>query len=195
MQRFTYFMGRKHVTFYPGMTRLPEGSAPRTNNISHTITVDAEIPKGGAEGVLICLGGDTAGWTLFMKEGKLIYHYNWFDMERYEIVSKTAVPEGEVELQCEFMNETNILGGPATVRLLINGKEVAKGRVEKQPFGRFGIECLDVGMDNLSPVCKGYAHKLPFAFTGKIKKVQMDFEGPMAEMSPVEKLEMQARMD
>jgi arylsulfatase A-like enzyme len=192
--RPSYFYGRKQVTFYPGMVRLPEGSAPKTHNITHTITVDAEVPKGGVEGVLVCLGGDTAGWSLYVMDGRLVYHYNWFDMERYEVFSKTRVPEGKVELKCQFTNETKIPGGPATVRLFINSEKSGEGKIEKQVRGRFGTESLDVGMDALSPVSKSYADKRPFAFTGKIEKVQFDFgDGP--DLSPAEKLEMKLKMD
>ncbi len=68
-------------------------------SITHTITVDAEIPDSGAQGVLVCLGGDTAGWTLYVRDdGKLVYHYDWFDMERYQAVSDRAVGTGPVEL-------------------------------------------------------------------------------------------------
>jgi len=192
--RPSYFYGRKEVTFYPGMVRLPEGSAPKTHNITHTITVNAEIPKGGAEGVLVCLGGDTAGWSLYILDGKLTYHYNWFDMERYEVVSKSPVPEGKVELKCEFTNESKIPGGSATVHLFINGKAAGEGKIKKQVRGRFGIESLDVGVDALSPVSKAYADKRPFPFTGKIEKVLFDF-GDGTDLSPEEKREMKLKMD
>lgn len=90
--RPSYFCGRDSVTFYEGMVRLPEGSAPKTHNLTHTIAVATEIPDGGAEGVLVCLGGDTAGWTLYIRDdGHLVYHYNWFDMERYDVVSDRPV--------------------------------------------------------------------------------------------------------
>ncbi len=107
--RPSYFYGRNSVTFYPGIIRLPEGSAPKTHNITHTITVYAEIPQDGAEGVLVCLGGDTAGWSFYIMDRKLVYHYNWFDMERYEVFSNIDVPAGKVELKCHFVNETEIL--------------------------------------------------------------------------------------
>ena len=192
--RPSYFYGRKEVTFYPGMLRLPEGSAPKTHNITHTIAVNAEIPKGGAEGVLVCLGGDAAGWSLYILDDKLVYHYNWFDMERYEVVSKKKVPTGKVEFKAEFINESKIPGGPATVSLFINGEKSGEGRIEKQVRGRFSTESLDVGMDTLSPVSKSYADKRPFAFTGWIEKVRFDF-GDGTDQSPAEKLEMKLKMD
>ena len=192
--RPSYFYGRKSVTLYPGMIRLPEGSAPKTHNVTHTITVDARIPKGGAEGVLVCLGGDTAGWSLFMMDGKLVYHYNWFDMERYEVVSRRKVPAGKVELRCHFENETDVPGGPATVTLYINGKETGIVKIEKQVRGRFGLESLDVGVDAATPVSRAYADKQPFWFTGEIEQVRFDF-GDGTELSPREKLEQHIKMD
>lgn len=192
--RPSYFYGRDSVTFYPGMVRLPEGSAPKTHNITHTITAYAEIPPEGAEGVLVCLGGDTAGWSFYIMDGKLVYHYNWFDMERYEAVSDRNVPAGKVELKCLFVNETKILGGPASVTLFINGEQAGTCRIEKQVRGRFSVETLDVGVDALTLVSKAYAHKRPFWFTGSIENVRFDF-GDNIELSPEEKLRIKLAMD
>ena len=189
------FHGRESVTFYAGMTRLPEGSAPKTHNITHTITVDAEIPDDGAEGVLVSMGGDTAGWTLYMRDdGKLVYHYNWFDMERYEVVSDREVPTGPVEIRCEFVNESEVPGGPATVSLLIGDEPVGRGPIDKQVRGRFGIESLDVGVDTLTAVDKAYGDKQPYRFTGTINTVRFDF-GESVELTAEERFEMFLKMD
>jgi arylsulfatase len=193
--RPSFFFGRDNVTFYSGMVRLPEGSAPKTHNITHTIIVDAEIPDGGAEGVLVSMGGDSAGWTLYIREdGHLVYHYNWFDMERFEVVSESAVPTGPVEILCEFRNETDVSGGPATVSLSIGGTAVGAGRIEKQVTGRFSVESLDVGVDALTAVDKAYAHKQPYEFTGTINSVRFDF-GEGVELTPEERFEMFLKMD
>jgi len=193
--RPSYFYGRDSVTFYPGMTRLPEGSAPKTHNVTHTITVDAEIPDGGAEGVLVSMGGDTAGWSFYVREdGRLVYHYNWFDMERYEVVSDIEVPTGPVELRCEFVNESEIPGGPATVSLLIDSQPVGHGRIEKQVRGRFGVETMDVGVDELTPVDKAYDHKQPYRFTGTLVKVRLDL-GEGVELTPEERFEQFLKLD
>ena len=192
--RPSYFYGRKYVTLYPGMIRLPEGSAPKTHNVTHTITVDAEIPESGVEGVLVCLGGDTAGWSFYVMNGRLVYHYNWFDMERYEVISTKKVPSGKVQLKCKFVNESKIPGGPASVTLFINDEQVGSGKVEKQVRGRFSLESLDVGVDACSAVNKAYSDKQPFWFTGVIKKVRFDF-GDGTDLSPEEKLEQRIKMD
>jgi arylsulfatase A-like enzyme len=192
--RPSYFYGRNSVTFYPGMVRLPEGSAPKTHNITHTITVYAEIPEEGAEGVLVCLGGDTAGWSFYILDGRLVYHYNWFDMERYEVISDINVPAGKVELRCRFFNESQIPGGSAMLNLFINGKPVGAGKIEKQVRGRFSVETLDVGVDTLTPVSRAYEHKRPFWFTGKIEKVCIDLEDGV-ELPPEAKMQLKLGMD
>ncbi|MGH7466851.1 MAG: hypothetical protein ACRENP_02595 [Longimicrobiales bacterium] len=43
----------------------------------------ALTPESGAEGVLVCCGGETGGYTLFMKDGKLHWEHNWFNAASY----------------------------------------------------------------------------------------------------------------
>ena len=168
------FSGRKQITLYPGIVRLPEGSGPKTVSVSHSLTVTAEIPKDGAEGVLMCVGGDTSGWSFCVEGGKLTYHYNWFDTERSKIESTKPLPTGKVELKFDFVSEG--VGKAATVTLYANGDKVGEGKVSNQVPFRFGVESLDVGMDTLSPVSKTYEKNLPFAFTGKIEKAVLNLK-------------------
>ena len=56
--------GRDEFTYYPGMVRIPEGTAPDTKNKSCQIKAEVEIPAGGAEGMLLTHGGRFAGRAL-----------------------------------------------------------------------------------------------------------------------------------
>jgi arylsulfatase A-like enzyme len=189
-----FFTGRTRLVLDPGLVRLPEGSAPRTANVDHVLTVTAELPESGAEGVLACMGGDCSGWTLFVDGGRLRYHYNRFDYDRYDVVSDAPLPSGRVELRLEFRcDDPRRRGGGATVRLLCDGRVVGEGRVEKQVTGRFG-ECFDVGQDSLSPVWGGYRDRLPFRFTGRLERVHLEL-GEAAERTAAERLEEQVRFD
>ena len=58
------------MTFYPGMTRLPEGSGPKLVGVPFTLTAPVEIPKEGAEGVIFAVGGDAGGLLAFPVGGK-----------------------------------------------------------------------------------------------------------------------------
>lgn len=168
------FTGRKQVTLYPGIVRLPEGSGPKTVSVSHSVTVSADIPEGGAEGVLVCVGGDTSGWAFTVEDGKLTYHYNFFDTDRPKIESTKPLPISKAELKFDFVSEG--VGKGAAVTLYVNGEKVGEGKIARQVPFRFGVESLDVGMDTLSPVSKSYESKIPFAFTGTIEKAVLDLK-------------------
>ena len=55
----------------------------------------------------------------------------------------------------------------------MDGKEAAKGRIDRTVPGRFSAdETFDTGEDTGSPVSDLY--QAPFRFTGTIKKVEID---------------------
>ena len=86
--------GRTELTLYPGMPGMTENSFIDTKSRSLTITADLEIPKGGAEGVIISQAGQFGGWSLYVKNGKPKYAYNWLAREHYDIESTEPLPEG-----------------------------------------------------------------------------------------------------
>ena len=124
-------------------------AAPKTVSLNHSVTVTADIPKEGAEGVLMCVGGDTSGWAFTVEDGKLTYHYNYFDNVRPKIQSDSKVPSGQVELKFALRSEG--VGKPATVTLYVNGKKAGEGKIPRQVPFRFGVESLDIGMDTPLP--------------------------------------------
>jgi arylsulfatase len=122
----------------------------------------------------------------------LRYHYNWFTLERYDIIADYSLPRGRVVLRMEFECEMpKTPGGPAVVRLFHNGRLVGQGRIEKQVPGRFGFESLDVGEDTMSPVYPGYRERLPFRFTGRIERIELHL-GEAAEWTHEELVERHA---
>src|SRR5690606_1856599 len=127
-QRPGFFVGRAEILVYPGMVRIPAGSAPKTANVDHVIRVRIEIPEEGGEGVLVCMGGDWSGWSLFVDDDRLRYHYNRYDMDRYDVVSDAPLPRGHVEIRLQLeCDDPMDRGGPATVRLFCNGDQVGEG--------------------------------------------------------------------
>src|SRR5271167_3820203 len=127
--------GRTSVTLYPGMSAMTENATLDIKNRSHTITAEVVIPKGGADGVIVAQGGRFAGWSLYVKDGKLKYCYNWLDRERYTLESKDALPPGKVTVKFEFDYDGGGVGKGGTVQLFVNGQKVADGRIERtQPF-------------------------------------------------------------
>jgi arylsulfatase len=169
---------RLTYVYYPGTQMVPENVAVKVLNRQHTISVDADIPKGGADGVLVCHGGNVGGYTLFVKGGKLHYVHNYVGAEEFHLESKTAVPEGKVELRYEFTPTSQPdfakgRGSAGNARLLINGKPVAETQFPYTVPLALGIGSgVHVDANPGSPVTKLYGP--PFAFSGKIRRVTID---------------------
>jgi arylsulfatase len=179
--------GRTKFTYFPGVRRVPESSSPNVKNTSHTITAEVEIPKGGADGVLVAAGGTVAGYALFIKDGKPMYEYNYFTVERFKVAGKDTLSPGKHTIRFEFKYDGGGVGKGGTGMLFVDGKEVAQGRIGKTVLGRFSAdETFDTGEDTGSPVSDLY--KAPFPFTGTIKKIEIDLSPGKLGAADLERL-------
>jgi len=172
--RPSHLRGKTHFVYPAGAVRIPERSSPYTKNLHHTLAAEVDIPKSGAEGVLVCCGGHTGGFTLFLKDGKLHWEHNYYNETRYRVSSTAPIPAGrhvlsaEVKVDKEGKFET---GGSVTLRL--DKAPIGEGRFDKQIGGFFTAnESFDIGCDTVSPVSDRY--ETPFAFTGTIHRVLVD---------------------
>jgi arylsulfatase A-like enzyme len=77
--------GRTSLTVHEGMVGMPENVFINVKNRSLTITADVTIPDGGAEGTIIAQGGRFGGWSLYLKDHKPVYTYNFLGMQRFTI--------------------------------------------------------------------------------------------------------------
>ena len=167
--------GRTSLTVYDGMKGMSENVFINLKNKSHTITAEVEIPKNGADGVILAQAGRFGGWSLYLKDGKPTYTYNWLGLQRYTVAAAQAVPAGKATIRFDFAYDGGGLGKGGTGTLFVDGKEVAKGRIERTQFAVFSAdEGADVGADEGTPVTEDY--KVPFKFTGKIDKVTIDLK-------------------
>jgi arylsulfatase len=180
--------GKTFFTYYPGATRIPESSAANVKNRSHTIVATVDMPKQGGDGVLVAAGGLVGGYSLYVRDRKPVYEYNWFTQSRYRIASPQALPVGEAAIRVEFLSDGGV-GKGGKVELYVNDKKVAEGRVDKTvPVHYSADETFDIGMDTGSPVSSDY--KSPNEFTGTIKKITIDLK-PIApaQRGEIQKLE------
>jgi hypothetical protein len=166
--------GRTSLTLYPGMS-VNENSFINLKNASHTIIADVEIPAGGANGVVLAQGGKFGGWSLYLKDGKPTYQYNFLGMEHYTIAADKPVAPGKATIRFEFAYDGGGLGKGGVGRILVNGEKVAEGRIEKTQCCLIALdETADVGKSNGTPLSKDYVN--PYAFTGMIDRVVVSLE-------------------
>jgi len=166
--------GRTSLTVYPGMTGMMENAFINIKNRSYTITAQVEVPQSNANGVIICQGGRFGGWTLYLKDGKPIYTYNWVGLERYNIEASQPIPSGKATIRFDFAYDGGKLGAGGTGTLFVNDKKVAQGRIDKtNPVMFSADEGADVGVDEGTPVTEDYKER-DNKFTGRIYQVTID---------------------
>jgi len=167
---------RMSLTLYQGMDGMLENSFINVKNRSKTITAEVEIPEGGANGVILSQGGRFGGWSLYMKDGKPIYTYNFLGLERFTIASDRSIPAGASTIVLDFDYDGGGVGKGGATTLSVNGETVAEGRVEKtQPLIFSADETADVGLDNQTPVAEDIGvGRDETRFTGTIQKITLD---------------------
>ena len=182
--------GRALFTYYPGMTRIPEGSAPSILNKSFKIGAELTIPAAGAEGVLVTQGGRFNGWGLYVLAGKPVFHYNTVGVFRYTVAGPDQLSPGNHTIVLDFTYDGGGLGKPGTAKLLVDGTQVAEGRIERTiPFRISADETLDIGEDTGTPVSEDY--HVPFRFTGDLKKLAIQLtDAPLTaeEQAEIERM-------
>jgi hypothetical protein len=182
---------RKTYIYYPHTQMVPENVAAKLLNRAHSLTAEVEIPAGGAEGVLICHGGNVGGYTLFVKDNKLHYVHNYVGAEEFHLVSNIAVPQGKAELRYEFQptgkpDVKKGKGSPGKAQLYINRKLVGEMLLPYTVPLALGIGSgMTIGRNPASPVSALYGP--PFEFTGKIHHVTVDLTGSLIPDSTDEK--------
>ena len=167
---------RTSLTLYEGMEGMMENTFINIKNRSFSLTANLVIPKDGANGVILTQGGRFGGWSLYIKDGKPAFTYNFLGLDRYVVESSKKLGDGAVTVKLDFVYDGDGLGKGGMATLYVDGKEVASGRVEQtQPFIFSADETADVGLDNQTPVAEGIGYgPAETKFTGKIDKVIVD---------------------
>ena len=166
--------GRTTFT-YPNLLRLPEGASPDLKHKSHESIADVTIPEIGTKGMRFTQGGRFAGLGLYIKDGKLVYHYNLAGVERYTVTSDKPIPTGKVKLKAVYKTDADKPFAGADVTLFADDQQIGKGRVEKSIPNRVTLdETLDIGFDTGTPVSEDF--EVPFKFNGQLKTLTIELK-------------------
>ncbi len=157
---------------YGGTGRLMDNTIISVHNKSHNVTANLKVPKGGANGVIIAQGGLCGGWSLYVRQGKPKYCYNFYGLETYFVDGEQTLDAGEHQVRMEFAYDGGGRGKGGTVTLFVDGKQTGSGRVERTQALSFGLEPLDVGFESGAPVTHDYEGSP--TFNGEVEWVQLD---------------------
>jgi arylsulfatase len=166
--------GRKSLTVYEGMTGMAENAFINVKNQSVTITADVEAPAGAANGVILAQGGRFGGWSLYVKDGKPAYTYNYVGLQEYTVSSSERLAPGKSTIKLDFAYDGNGRGKGGTGTLSVNGKTTGSGRVERTNPNIFSADDnADVGVDEGTNVSTAYKER-ENKFTGKIERILVE---------------------
>ncbi|GAB4382760.1 MAG: arylsulfatase AtsD [Elainellaceae cyanobacterium] len=165
--------GNRQIIF-GGLTRVPSMAIVNMQNKSYAITADIQVPDSGAEGVIAAVGGNTGGLSLYAKNGKPKFCYNFFGLEQTYIEGSDIIPPGPHQIRVEFAYDGGGIAKGGHVSLFVDGTKTGEGHIKQtQPFP-FGEESFDVERETGSPVTRDYAANGSNAFSGQVNWVEID---------------------
>ncbi len=170
---------RRTYEFWAGMGHVPTDVAPDLRSRSYTITATVDIPDDGAEGVLIAHGDATSGYSLFVRDGRLVHDLNIGGTHQL-VTSDRQVPSGRRELGFQMRRGAALgAGAPGTGTLLIDGAACGSMTTTDIFWLLISWSGLDIGLDRGTTVhdYDGSGRFVgPFAFTGRLIKVRVDLD-------------------
>ena len=135
---------------------------------SHTIETTVEPDRQRKRACSSPCGGFTGGYTLFIKNNKAYYDYNYYNGLYYTLESP-PLGTGEVSLRFNFIETggttEGIPGGQG--ELYVNDEKVDEVEMPEMHISTFSLsETFDIGIDNGTPVSNKYSVKNHFRTPG-----------------------------
>ena len=169
---------------------IPEAVAPNLRGRSFKILSDIVITDPNAEGIIFTFGSRFGGHTLFIKNKKLYYVYNFLGIKPEQVlISSETLKPGKYAVGMEFIREKagQYYESIGTAKLYVNDKTVAEKPIRTQA-GKFGLGGgLRIGQNSADPVSREYIKQ------GGFKGGMILFVGFTAEKTGYRDLEQEAQ--
>ncbi|MEI8083002.1 MAG: sulfatase-like hydrolase/transferase, partial [Actinomycetes bacterium] len=173
---------RDRYIYYPDCASVPEMSGVSISGRSYTIAAGVSLDSAKAQGVLYAHGGVAGGHSLYIKDQRVRYVFNWVGTYLQVVESDKPITEGSHVVTAEFVatgrNEDPAMpGAKGVLTLYVDDQAVGSSEIVTQP----GLFCavgdgICVGRDDASAVTPDYT--APFRFTGgSIDRVVVDVSG------------------
>ena len=204
MPRPNITAGRSEFVYTRPLTGIPQGDSPLLLNTSYNIQADIDVPKSGAEGVLLTSGGRFGGYGFYLLKGKPVFLWNLVDLKRVRWEGPAALAPGRHIVEFDFkydglgagtlaFNNMSGIGRSGTGVLKVDGREVARRKMERTlPLILQWDETFDIGSDTGTPV-DDHDYQVPFAFTGKLNKLTLKLDRPKLSPADVKLLEQEGQ--
>ena len=163
-------------TYYPGTSVIPEALGGRDVQRVRTRSSPRSSSRAQSQGVIVAHGSRFGGYTLFVKDGKLTYVYNFLGIPPEQRIAADAPTSGTHIVGIEFTKErsASTTSRFGTLKLYVDDEVVAEHEI-RTIASRYSLcgEGLCIGYDSGDAVSGEYTPR--FEFTGgTIVKVVFD---------------------
>ena len=183
---------------------IPNGSQPNLLNTSYTITAEIDVPEGGAEGMLVDLGGRYGGYGLYLLKSKPVFMYNFVGLERTRWEGPQALAPGKHTLVFDFKydglgaetlayNNLSGVGRGGTGTLSADGKVVATTKMAHTTPLTYDLDDTFAIATSAETPLDDADYKVPFPFTGKLTKLTIAVDEPKLTPEDIKKMQEAAR--
>lgn len=167
---------RRHFTFWRGVGHVPTDVAPDLRSRSYRITAHVDYHEGD-EGVLVAHGDPTTGYSLFVRNGRLVHDLNIGGSHQL-VESDRSIPANTRTLGFEMIRHHQGFGnrrrGSGT--LLIDGTPAGTMSTENIFWLLVSWSGLDIGFDRGSTVSdyRGRGFVDLFEYSGILDRVEFE---------------------
>lgn len=160
---------RDRYEYWGSGLSIPLDAAPPITGRGFTVTARL----GAGDGTIAALGSQLGGWSFGIENGRPAVHHALTPMpnDLFSLISPVGLALGQkAEVRFAFDYDGGGYGKGGTVRIAIDGREVAKGRLERSiSYPDPHTETFDVGFDGGVPVVE--APPGSSTFRGSLDKV------------------------
>lgn len=168
---------RKNFTYYDGLSAFSSQAGPDFSR-PHDVAAHVTVPSGDIDGILISDGMPMYGFSLYIKDRRLVYEAMFGGYHRV-ITSDMAIPAGDAQLGYTF-SPSQKDGESGTIRLYINEKLAGQGELTIPSPIVWGL--FTIGKSDFSLESRAYTP--PSAFTDTLKRISIDTEPPSECQKP-----------
>ncbi|WP_180994391.1 sulfatase-like hydrolase/transferase [Bacillus sp. Marseille-P3661] len=163
--------GPIHRTYYAESALFNSLTAPDLRDKSFKI--QAELDRTLKEnGVIVAHGDKSGGYSLFIKDNYLIFHYNMSNVVQMTIKSEKELPSGPITIEFLLIKTIEDQGFG---KLVVNGEIIGEGTLSYISVLGFSKSLFCIGKlegGSMSPEFES-----PFEFEGNVKKVTYTLGG------------------
>lgn len=184
--RLAHMSRRTDFTYWGKDISVGEQVGPSFAGRSFSVTATVRIPSAGLTGVLAAAGSWFGGWSFYLKDGRPVAYESFSQRpeDQFRIAADVQLAPGPATIRYDFDYDGGGIGRGGLMRISVDGKEVARGRIEKTITVPAGLgETFDIGLDSGAPVSEEYGSEGRFA--GDIDSLAVHL-GPLAFLGAVD---------